>query len=75
LAIEDEMKIPYGPKSVVIAQGVWKDHDCTFGTKEQATGFSRAEQTRHFFVRAMIAPPTGEEDVVLECILQIRPGK
>lgn len=70
LAIEDEMKIANGPKSVLIAQGMWKDDDCTFGTKN-----SRAERTRHFFVRAMNAPPIGEEDVVLESIVQIRPGK
>jgi len=39
LAIEDEMKIANGPKSVLIAQGMWKDDDCTFGTKNKLQDF------------------------------------
>jgi len=45
------------------------------GLRTSCKIFSRAERTRHFFVRAMNAPPIGEEDVVLESIVQIRPGK
>jgi len=36
LAIEEEIN---GPKSVLIAQGMWKDDDCTFGTKNKLQDF------------------------------------
>ena len=49
LAIEDKMKIPYGPKSVAIAKGVWRINDHIFGTKKKAARFSRAERARHYF--------------------------
>jgi hypothetical protein len=69
LKIEDEMKIPFGPKDVAIAQGrVKKPIVAHLTLKNKLQGFLELSEHDIIFVRATNASPTGEDDVPVEWV-------